>query len=281
MTLQQVYQASYSRLKPEDTQESSAALDLARMFEYAFGVSRYQLPQLGGQPADPQQLQEFLVLCARYDRGEPLQYLLGQWEFFGLPFQVGPGVLIPRPDTEILVETGLELIKDRHNPEVVDLCAGSGCVGISISSKRRDARVCALEKYPEAFAYLIENITLNRVLIDAFQEDVLFPPALPQLDLAISNPPYIPHAQLATLEIQVQYEPKLALDGGEDGLDFYRAISPLYLPMLKPGGALAFEVGYDQAPQVMELMTQAGYVDVTARRDLAGIQRVVYGFRPI
>ena len=194
---------------------------------------------------------------------------------------MGPGVLIPRPDTETLVEVSLSLLEGVPSPAVADLCAGSGAVAVAFAHCRPDAAVWALERSELALPYLRENIARNGVAVAALPADVLVPPPLPPLDLAVSNPPYIRRGDLPGLSPQVRREPEMALDGGEDGLDFYRALPPLWLPRLRPGGALAFEVGYDQAEEVAALLEAAGFVDVRAVRDLAGILRVVHGRRPL
>lgn len=276
MTLNDLYRTACLSCK-EKAQEDSCAFDVSLLFEHVMGVSRYRLPLVGQNPADGDKAAEFLNLCGRYAKGYPLQYLIGEWEFYGLPFKVGEGVLIPRPDTEILVETALELLKGRESPVVADLCAGSGCVAAAIAHKRPDAHVFALELSEAAFPYLRENIVRNRVKVQAIQCDVFAPPTLPPLDLVVSNPPYIPRSEMETLQKQVTFEPKMALFGGEDGYEFYRRLPLLYRPLLKSGGVLAFETGYDQAQKVSGMLLAAGYEKTGIRKDLAGIERVVFG----
>lgn len=276
MTLEDLYRAARQSC-PSNAQEDSCAFDLSLLFEHVMGVSRYRLPIVRKQPADDRKAADFLALCKRYAQGYPLQYLIGEWEFFGLPFKVGEGVLIPRPDTEILVETALQLIKDRQAPVVADLCSGSGCVAVAIAHERPDAAVYALELSPQAFPYLTENIARNNVSVQALRCDVLIPPPLPALDLVVSNPPYIPRCEMQTLQNQVTFEPEMALSGGEDGFDFYRRLPAVYHPLLSPRGAIAFETGYNQARQVAHLLSENGYHDVKIQKDLAGIERVVSG----
>lgn len=282
MTISQLYQTAYQTVLQNAQEPSSCAFDLSCLLERVFGFDRFHLPSYGGQEASPAQEERFQALCTRYLAGEPLQYLLGEWEFFGLPFAVGEGVLIPRPDTETLVETGLSLLHGIPSPTVADLCAGSGCVGIALASQRPDAAVYALERSEQAFSYLQTNIQKKHAQgVRALLCDVLSPPALPPLDLVVSNPPYIPRCEMETLQPQVKHEPWMALFGGEDGYDFYRLLPALYLPQLKPGGAIAFEVGYNQAEQVSSLLSTAGYISVGTEHDLAGIERVVYGRKPL
>lgn len=207
---------------------------------------------------------------------EPLQYILGEWEFYSLPFKLGPGVLIPRPDTETLVDTVLEFIGDRE-VDCVDLCSGSGCIAVAIAANRKNARVTAVEKSDEAFKYLEENIALNGVSVTAVKGDILTD-SFGEYDLIVSNPPYVRTDVIPRLQPEVAvYEPKMALDGGEDGLRFYRAIAEKWLPRLRPGGMLAVEIGYDQDCEVAEIFKAAGLKNVLAKRDLENNRRVVFG----
>ncbi len=282
MTVLQLYQTAYQTILQNAQEPGSCAFDLSCLLELVFGFDRFHLPSCGSREASPAQAEQFQALCARYLSGEPLQYLLGEWEFFGLPFAVGEGVLIPRPDTETLVETGLSLLRGTVSPAIADLCAGSGCVGIALASQRPDATVYALERSEQAFGYLQTNIGKNHAQgVRALLGDALSPPVLPPLDCVVSNPPYIPRCEMETLQPQVKHEPRMALFGGEDGYDFYRALPALYLPRLKPGGAIAFEVGYNQAEQVSNLLAAAGYIGVGVEHDLGGIARVVYGRKPL
>ncbi len=214
-------------------------------------------------------------LLSRRIHHEPLQYVLGEWEFYGLPFKVGRGVLIPRQDTETLVETALPLVKMGHKT-VLDLCAGSGCIGITLA-KLGDAEVTLVEKSREAMKYLKQNVELNRVSATVVEYDVLGTPPKGAVDMIVSNPPYIRSKVVGTLSPEVKCEPRMALDGGEDGLVFYRAIANNWKSVLKDGGYLLFEIGYDQRDEVVEIMKNAGYSDVTCIKDLCQNPRVVMG----
>ncbi|MBQ3550106.1 MAG: peptide chain release factor N(5)-glutamine methyltransferase [Clostridia bacterium] len=206
---------------------------------------------------------------------EPLQYILGEWEFYGLPFKVGPGVLIPRQDTETLVETALPLLKPSRN-RVFDLCAGSGCIGIALA-KLSGAKVTFFEKSDDALPYLEENIRLNGIEAEVLHYDVLGAPPKMKVDMIVSNPPYIKTAVVEGLETEVKCEPLMALDGGEDGLRFYRHIATAWKPCIELGGYLIFEIGFDQGEEVTEIMKNAGYRDVQCKKDLCGEDRVVIG----
>lgn len=211
----------------------------------------------------------------------PLQYILGNWDFLHLNLKVGEGVLIPRPDTEILCETAADFLQKTGavQPRVLDLCAGSGCVGLGIASLYGGTTVTALERSPEALTFLRQNVADSGLTATVVEGDVLLPPPAEfgTFDVIVSNPPYIPTDDLSSLMPEVQREPRMALDGGADGLTFYRAITSLWLPLLKDGGLLAVEIGQGQEEDVAALFEAAGLRNVTAVSDLAGILRVVAG----
>ena len=218
----------------------------------------------------------------RLESGEPLQYLLGEWEFYGLPLAVGPGVLIPRADTETIVETCLLALAPVPAPAIWDLCSGSGAIALALASRRPDARILAAELSEEALPYLRQNIAaLAPDQVTAVQTDVLtqLPDGL--CDLIVSNPPYITGADMQTLSPQVRREPELALYGGEDGLRFYRQLTHSCYDHLRPGGWLIFEIGYDQGESVPALLRQRGFDQVFCRNDLAGVPRCAGGRRPL
>lgn len=222
----------------------------------------------------------FMTKAARLLAGEPLQYILGEWAFMGLPFAVGRGVLIPRPETEMLCELALASLADVEKPVIYDLCAGSGCIGITMAVRRPDAKVYLFEKSPDAIAYCKKNMQLyavdnaELVLWDIFEKYV----PMCMADAILSNPPYIETAVLPNLQQQVQYEPVMALDGGEDGLRFYRAILKNWMPLLKQNGFLAVEHGEGQSGGVMDLLAPAFYC-LQMHRDLAGLDRIITGKR--
>lgn len=220
-----------------------------------------------------------LKMLERRLQREPLQYIMGEWEFYGLPFSVGPGVLIPRADTEIVVETAIKLLGNRKGAQVLDVCSGSGCIGIVMAAKCQ-AEVTLLEKSPEALRFLKENLKLNKVEANVLQIDVLTEGfGVVEQDLIISNPPYIKTDVLHTLEQEVQLEPKMALDGGEDGLIFYKRITELAKTSLKRGGHLVFEIGFDQREEVMAILEQNGFMNITCVKDYGGNDRVVFGIK--
>lgn len=211
----------------------------------------------------------------------PLQYIFGEWAFYGREFFVGSGVLVPRADTETLVGVCLKYLKNSESPAVLDLCAGSGCIGITLALEKADAAVTLVEKFPEAARYAERNIkrhgTDNATLICG---DVLNGAANDkEYELIVSNPPYVPKNEMETVSPEVHYEPETALFGGEDGLDFYRAVITEYKKALKAGGMLAFEVGAGEAAAVEALLRNAGLKEINTEKDLGGICRAVYGIK--
>lgn len=216
--------------------------------------------------------------------GEPLQYILGEWEFYGLPFLVGEGVLIPRQDTEIIAKLAAEFA-DAHKHEgftAVDLCAGSGCIGITIAV-RSGVPVKLVELSEKAAEYLKKNIALNNVsgLCEPIIADVLSEKTaalVGEADLIVTNPPYLSAEDMSNLQTEVKAEPKQALYGGEDGLDYYRKIIPLWSGKLKKGGMLAAETGLGQEKSVMNIFERCGIAPQFGK-DLGGIIRVIYGIK--
>ncbi len=202
--------------------------------------------------------------------GYPLQYILGEWEFYGLPFKVKEGVLIPRPDTEILVEQLLSLAKE--GDRVLDLCTGSGC--IAITAAKHGLKTIAVELSREAFAIASENARLNGVEITLINDNAFgFEKRVGECDFIVSNPPYLTKAEMAELQREVTFEPRMALDGGEDGLMFYRYIEEKYYPVLKNGGYLLFEIGYKQADALCQMLEER-YTDIRIVKDYGGNDRV-------
>lgn len=209
----------------------------------------------------------------------PLQYILGFWDFYGRRFKVGPGVLIPRQDTEIVAETCLEIIKEMKNPEILDLCAGTGCIGITLAAERGDSSVVLVEKYPEPIAYLEENIKKNAPENAKLTKGDVFRKtgSDKKYDLIVSNPPYIKSGEIKNLQPEVRFEPVSALDGGEDGLKFYSFIAKEYKDSLKPGGMLVFETGFDEAEAIKGIMEANGYTGITVKKDYYENERVIFG----
>jgi release factor glutamine methyltransferase len=211
------------------------------------------------------------TLLKRRESGEPLQYILGEWEFYGYTFKVGKGVLIPRPETEFLVDLAKEF-----KPKIVyDLCAGTGCVGVALS-KETGCQVIAVEISDEAIKYLKQNKTDK---IKIIKGDVLNPDfGIIPADAILVNPPYLTEQEMLELQTEVTHEPQIALYGGTDGLDFYRIIIEKWKNYLKESGLLAFEVGHGQAQAVSEIMRSNGFTP-GIKKDYSNIDRIIYAIK--
>ena len=218
---------------------------------------------------------------SRLLEGEPIPYILGQWEFFGLPLRVTPDVLIPRDDTcavaELAIKQALFLQQD---PRILDLCCGSGCIGLAIASRVKDAKMTLADISHAALTVAKENTALNKLSgrVRCVSADALKPafPFLGKFDMIVSNPPYVTGEEMKGLPHSVaDYEPHLALYGGEDGLDFYRSIAVNFAPALKPGGYLCFEFGEQQGDDVCRILEENGYTVLERKRDYNDRERAV------
>lgn len=231
-------------------------------------------------PATPEQVNYADNIAYRRITGEPLQYLLGEWEFFGLPFYVGKGVLIPRQDTETLVETVISAAGKYDAPRIIDLCSGSGCIACAVKANVKNAEVYALEKSERAIGYLNRNIKLNNADITVIEADVLSESTAKKLggfDIIVCNPPYLTAEDMKSLQKEVSFEPEEALFGGGDGLKFYREITRIWSRQLNSGGVLAYEIGMGQEEDVRKIMTENNLVNIEFIKDIPGIIRVVRG----
>ena len=276
MTAEQVLRTAADKLRA--AQIENASFDASCLVENITGLSRTKIMLCDDDIADEQaELVERAVL--RRISGEPLQYILGEWDFFGRTFEVGEGVLVPRPETELLVELALEKLRNVRYPVVFDLCAGSGCVGLTIAAERPDAHVWLFEKYDEAFHYLKRNIKkLGLTNVQAVQHDITlgYDDIISETpDLIVSNPPYLRTDELGGLSTEVMHEPATALDGGKDGVDFYRIIASRWLPNVNKHGGIIFECDPSQTLEIADmLMPYAMRVKIVT--DIFGLQRAVY-----
>lgn len=210
----------------------------------------------------------------------PLQYILGEAPFYRRLFRVDPRVLIPRPETELLCDWALEILKDHPLPRVLDLCCGSGCIGITLKAEKPDAFVTCSDLSTDALELAAENAELLGVDVAFCQSDLLDGFATSGFDLIISNPPYIPSAVCDTLQEEVLQEPRLALDGGLDGLSVYRRIIPDAFRSLVSGGILMMELGEGEDTEVEKLLLAGSFVSVEVREDMSGIRRMILARKP-
>ena len=280
MTIRQLHRQLAKALAAQGRE--TARFDAVQLLKSITGRDSAWLLAHDGDPCDSLWETRAREAADRLAGGEPLQYLLGEWDFYGLTLAVGPGVLIPRPDTETVVDECLARLEKIPDPVVWDLCSGSGAIALALASRRPDCRVTAVELSDEALPYLRKNIAAHAPgQVTVLQADVLTTLPDGPCDLVVSNPPYITAADMARLPAPVRREPELALYGGEDGLRFYRQLTRSCLRPLRPGGWLIFEIGYDQGETVPELLRQGGFSEVFCRTDLAGIPRCAGGRRPL
>lgn len=275
MTISELEKLGSQKLRASGKENSD--FDARCLLEFVLNLNPTQYLLNRSEEVDSVCAEKFLSLVERRSNGEPLQYILGKWEFMGLPFYVGEGVLIPRPETEMLVEYALDFLKDKKNPVVIDLCSGSGCIAISVAKHLPNAKVYAVEKSDLAFPYLKKNIWLNCVFnISAVHGDIFDRTLLSDIkpDLILSNPPYIRSSEIASLQSEVRHEPSMALDGGDDGLIFYREIANSWLDRLGIGGAISVECAEDQTEDIIRLFSEkTKYAE--AFNDLSCLPRMV------
>lgn len=253
------------------------------IFEYYFKMDRVSLLINGQENIKMGAYEKVKEIISKRGKNIPLQYILGSWEFMGFKFKVGDGVLIPREDTSVLVNESVKVLNKKIRPYIVDLCSGSGCVAILLDKiLTNNPQIYAVEISKKAFEYLEENIKINKSNIlsinaDAFEIYKKFDDE--SLDAVVSNPPYIKKFEIENLEEEVKQEPILALNGGEDGLDFYKKICKFWFPKLKCGGVIAFEIGKGQFKDVKKIMQLYGFGEIRGVKDINEIIRVIIGIK--
>jgi len=259
-----------------DNPELEASLLLAKALSIeAKDIYAHPERQLG-----PEEVEEFNRLLERRIRREPMAYILGEKEFYSRSFTVTPDVLIPRPETEILVEEALKILENFTSPWIIDVGTGSGCIAVTLGCERRDARIFATDISYEALLVARENSDRHGVsqgvsficsdLLGCFKDE--------SFDLVVSNPPYVKGSDYPGLDREVRdYEPKLSLLGGEEGIDYIKEIVLQSKTVLKKGGWCIIEVGVNQSGRVTEMFEEAGFKDISLTRDLSGIERVIKG----
>ena len=281
LTLKQLYKVGTVKLAEEGIEEFS--LDAWYLLEYVTGVSKAMYFAEPDRAVSEENADRYIDCIRRRAAHIPLQHITGEQEFMGYPFHVNEHVLIPRQDTEILVEEAIQVMRPKM--KVLDMCTGSGCIVLSILKMCRekyymtDLQGIGVDVSEEALKVARENGRRLGVPVTWIQSDLFAKiPEEEKYDVIVSNPPYIETAVIDTLQEEVRlHDPYIALDGKEDGLYFYRRIISEAGKYLKPQGKLMFEIGCDQAEAVEELMKNAGYEQITVKKDLSGLDRVVYG----
>ena len=261
----------------------AAQLEAREIVACAANKTREQLMRDMPLYASAQVEQQAAALLERRLNGEPVAYLIGEWEFYGMPLDISRGILIPRADTEVLAERAIALTQAAgEGARVLDLCAGSGCVGLAVAANVPACRVVLGELSEGALRVCKQNVRRNSLnaRVTCVSVNALEPPAsaLWDFDIIACNPPYIPTGDIPGLDVSVRdYEPHMALDGGADGLDFYRAVTQKWKSALRLGGSLIFEVGIGQAPSVEDILARNGFEGIQTTADTQGIWRVVEG----
>lgn len=273
MKLYELNEKITSELQENGIQE--AELEAFYIIEYVFELSRSAFFLKKREEAEEEKAKKCLEIAKIRASHKPLQYILGRQEFMGLTFHVTEDVLIPRQDTEGLVEKIISLVKP--GMKVLDMCTGSGCIAISLQKLAKDIQVTAVDISPKALKIAKENAKLNQAEV-TFVESDMFEQITEKYDIIVSNPPYIKSQVIDTLMSEVRdYEPRLALDGCEDGLYFYRKLAKESGNYLNSGGMLCLEIGYDQGEAVAALLKENAFTQVSVEKDLCGLDRNVYG----
>lgn len=269
---------SFIKQKLSDADIDDVNYDAIAIMQHVLNISRADITIYGDKAVSDSDFDTITKLADRRITGEPIQYIIGYWEFFSRRFNVADGVLIPRDDTEVLVRACIDLLSDKKELKVIDLCSGSGIIAATLQKELNNSEVYAVEKSDVAYSFLKENCDINNADVNTIHADLYacadsFEDSF--FDLIVSNPPYIKSDEIAVLQREVQFEPKMALDGGVDGYDFYRGIVDTWSRKLKIGGIIAFEIGEGQFEYICDILTNHGFSDIKAYYDLGSTIRAV------
>lgn len=276
MTIKEALKYSKQELQKAGLDDS--AFDAIYLTEYILGLNRTDIALNQDKEIDNKKSETLKNAIKKRISGIPLQYIIGEWEFMGRTYCVGEGVLIPRDDTEVVVRSCIDLLKQKANPTIVDLCSGSGIIAITLKKMFINSTLYAVEKSEHALPYLKKNCEINNADVKIIFDDInlcfdKFDNNC--LDMIVSNPPYIITDDIKTLQKEVQKEPAMALDGGADGYDFYRAIIDKWSDKLKIGGIIAFEIGEGQRDYIHTLLKNHGFSDIKDYYDLSSTVRAI------
>ena len=275
MNVKEAFEKTLKRF--EEAGVDSPAFEVSVLMEDLLGLPRMPEVSVPEKEISAEDEEKLFSAAEKRASGYPLQYIIGSWEFFGRKFFVGEGVLIPRPETELICETVLKYFSRSMPPKIIDLCSGTGCIAITLAKELSGADVTALELYDGAFGYLERNNALHENAVKTVKGDALESFGL--FDCVVSNPPYITGEEMKELQTEVTFEPETALFGGTDGLDFYLAIAKNWFNHITSGGLIAFEIGDTQGEAVKDILTENGYQNVGVLKDYEGRDRVVTGIR--
>ena len=256
-------------------------VDAYEIFRFVTGMGRTDILMKPCAEISEEKLQEFSDLIGKRSTGYPLQYILGEWDFYGFSFSVGEGVLIPRNETEQIAHEACEFLKNKKNKVIFDLCTGSGCIGLSVAANNPDCKVYLADISPFALgcaeknrkALSLENVEiLSYDIFGGFEKS-----GLPRPDVILSNPPYVTREEFETLQTEIFYEPETAIVCEGDGLDFYRCLAEKWLPFLNEDGFYMFESGEEQPPEIVEIIKNSVGYDAVSCDDIYGVCRFVKG----
>ena len=270
MTIFEIYKTGLNMLKNKT--------EVIILIQEIFNINRTQISLNPDLNINKNKKNIFFEYLKRIKNGEPIQYILKQTDFFGIKLKVGPGVFIPRPETELLVEYICKNFNKNFSGNIIDLCSGSGAIAICLKNYFKKSNIWAIEKSPEAFEYLIKNTKLNNtkinyILGDIFTEFSKFKDET--FDIIISNPPYVKTQDIINLEKNISFEPHIALDGGTDGLDFYKNIIKFWGSKLKKNAIIIFELGINQHKQVQKIIQDNNFINIKIIKDFSNIERII------
>ena len=279
MTIFEAYNSTKKKLEKAGIEDF--VFEAKQIIKHITGFTAPQILSNYNNKLSKFQEDNLTVILRQREIRYPLQYILGEWDFYGRSFDVGVGVLVPRADTETVVEICIDYLKEKQNAKILDLCAGSGCIGITLAAEKNDSDVTMVEKYDEAIRYAEKNIVKNKVLNAKVLKGDIFEgfAADEKYDLIVSNPPYIPENEMNIMSPETAFEPETALKADDGGLEFYKTIIKEYTNSLKTGGMLCFEVGFSQKEAVSRLLSESGFSDIGVKNDLNGIGRAVFGIK--
>jgi release factor glutamine methyltransferase len=279
MTIFEAYNSCKKRLDAAGIEDY--IFEAREIIKHITGLSSAQILTSYNRKLSEYQENNMIAILHQREVRYPLQYIFTKWGFYGREFYVGPGVLVPRADTETVIEECKDFLNGKQSPEILDLCAGSGCIGITLGKEFETAKVLMIEKFDEALNYAQKNITHNKAEnVTALKGDIFESAGADKsYDLIVSNPPYIPQSEMDIVSPETKFEPQTALLADDGGMEFYKAIIANYADSLNQGGMLCFEVGFSQSKQVAEFLKNAGFVDIKVKNDFNDIGRAVSGIK--
>lgn len=279
MTIFEAYNSCKKRLEAAGIEDY--IFEAREIIKHITGLSSAQILTSYNRKLSEYQENNMIAILHQREVRYPLQYIFTKWGFYGREFYVGPGVLVPRADTETVIEESKVFLNGKQSPEILDLCAGSGCIGITLGKEFETAKVLMIEKFDEALNYAQKNITHNKAEnVTALKGDIFESAGADKsYDLIVSNPPYISQSEMDIVSPETKFEPQTALLADDGGMEFYKAIIANYADSLNQGGMLCFEVGFSQSEQVAELLKNAGFVDIKVKNDFNDIGRAVSGIK--